>query len=121
MNEKNRQAKCRMEASRNRMFLWTNTRGKFQTKDNRWIKYGIGPNGASDEIGFLEVEITQEMVGHKLPILSAIEMKIPGKDAVDNQQDFLDNMDRHNAVTGVAREPEDIPKIIRKWFTKFTN
>jgi hypothetical protein len=81
--------------------LWRNNRGVAQY-GQQIVRYGVGPRGASDWIGYRVVTITQEMVGQRLAQFAALEAKRPGETPDDNQQRFLDSVTADGGVAGWA-------------------
>ena len=57
--------------------LFRNLVGKFKTVQGMWVNAGLG-KGSSDLIGWTPIMITQKMVGKKLAVFTAIEVKMPG-------------------------------------------
>ena len=57
--------------------LWRNNTGKARTVDGRFIKFGIpsADGGGSDLIGITPVVITDDMVGKKIGVFTAVEVK----------------------------------------------
>ena len=70
------------------------------------------PAGTSDIIGCKTITITPEMVGKKIGIFAAVEVKRPGEKPRENQVNFLEVMRRRGAMVGVARSPEDAVRIL---------
>ncbi len=126
--EINIQNTARKEASKELdMRLFNNPRGLAYKKNGEPVKYGLGPNGASDTIGFTVVEITPEMIGRKLAIFTAIEFKRDRKE-VDKwfkssgkrevqQRGFVDAVNAQGGISGVACETVDLRKILDKFLT----
>lgn len=118
MKEGDIESLCRLEAARNGMVIWRNARG---FDNQRKVTYGLGPDGASDEIGFHSVEITPDMVGKKVAIFTAIEIKKPNaktnKERLKKQKEFVATIRNRGGISGFATCPEDIPKIIKKCLT----
>lgn len=122
MKESNIEKLCRLAAAKLGLVLWRNQRGKTQDMRGQWISYGLGPDGASDEIGFYSTVITPDMVGQRIAIFSAIEIKKPGAKTnparLHNQISFIANIRKHGGIAGVAECPEDLEKIIKKCLTR---
>lgn len=80
-----------MLALSRKCILFRNTSGVTKEGD-RYIRYGIANPGGSDLIGWTAIEVTQEMVGSKVAIFSAAEIKRPGKlsTATLEQKRFVD-------------------------------
>lgn len=71
--------------------------------------------GSSDLIGWTTVDVTPEMVGKKVAVFTAIEAKTGKTRATESQQNFLDAVRASGGISGVARMPEDVAKIIEYW------
>lgn len=92
--------------------LLRNNVGAYKDKRGIWIKYGVGGVGGSDELGWTTVIITPEMVGRKLAIFTAIEVKSE-KGAVSKEQSlFIGSVQRGGGIAGIARSVEDYRTII---------
>ena len=70
------------------------------------------PEGTSDIIGVTSVMITTEMVGTRVGVFTAIEVKKPGQNPKPHQVNFLSQMRSRGALAGVARSPEDAVRIL---------
>ena len=92
--------------------LWRNSRGTVQLPSGGMLRYGVGPNGASDFIGFKSVTITPAMVGMQVAVLVAIEAKAPGKRPTPEQEGFLMDMQHAGAITGVATSADEARAIL---------
>jgi hypothetical protein len=62
--------------------------GQIVISEPRLIEFGLCV-GSSDLIGFTEVEITAEMVGQKIAVFTAVEVKKKGKKPTKEQRNFL--------------------------------
>ena len=72
--------------------------------------------GASDLNGWTTVQITPEMVGLKVAIYTAIEVKKPkGRDAEKHQQHFIGQVRAAGGIAGVARTPQQAQALIDAW------
>jgi hypothetical protein len=92
--------------------LWRNNRGVAIYGGHK-VRYGVGPNGASDWIGYRRVQITPEMVGSYIAQFVAIEAKAPGKESRDDQRLFLDRVSNDGGCAGVAQSGEDAERILK--------
>jgi hypothetical protein len=71
--------------------------------------------GSSDTIGWRSMTITPDMVGRKVAVFAAIEIK-NGKDRLrPEQKQFIDAVKQAGGIAGVAREPEDAAKIFESY------
>lgn len=70
--------------------MFRNNVGSWRDKHGHVIKYGLCNPGGSDLIGWLPITVTQSMVGHRLAIFTAAEIKDgDDKDATEAQRNFL--------------------------------
>jgi hypothetical protein len=98
-------------ASRDDVTLWRNNRGEVMT-DRGPVRYGVGPNGASDWIGYRVVVITPCMVGTEIAQFVAVEAKAPDADAPTSaQQRFLEHVNKAGGVAIEVRERRDLDKL----------
>jgi len=57
--------------------LYRNARGMMPLPNGGMRPYGLGPNGAGDLIGPMQVTITPEMVGRTISVYCELESKTP--------------------------------------------
>ena len=77
------QAKIRLEAPKQETTLWRNNSGALTDSSGRTVRYGLCNESkklndkfkSSDLIGFTEVLITPSMVGKKIAVFTAVEVK----------------------------------------------
>lgn len=101
--------KVRIAASRLGAVLFRNNRGKFRTLDGkRIVEAGLSVNGSSDLIGWRSVTITPEMVGSKIAVFLAIEVKTETGKVSPEQQRFIDNLKAAGGIGFIARSKKDI-------------
>jgi len=77
---------------------------------NIGLRYGLR-KGSSDLIGWKSVKITADMVGRKVAVFTAVELKIKKRVASDVQKTFIENVRRFGGIACVARDVNDILKI----------
>lgn len=75
--------------------------GKVRMADGRWFSTGL-PEGFSDLFGFRKSDAK----------MFFIEVKTPTGRLRKDQERFLDAMNEHGAIVGVARSPEDALQIV---------
>lgn len=94
--------------------LWRNNTGKARTMDGRFIKFGIpsADGGGSDLIGITPVTITGDMVGKKIGVFTAVEVKSSSGRATAAQKQFIDNVKKLGGFAGVARSDSDATDLI---------
>ena len=82
--------------------------------DARPIKSGL-VKGSSDLVGWTEVEITQEMIGRKVAVFTAIEAKTPSMRVLKAQTNFIRRLTDAGGIAGIARSAEDAAKLIQEF------
>lgn len=115
--------------------LLRNNSGALQNQEGAWVRYGLGNiskkhnqySKSSDLIGITVVEITPEMVGKKVGVFTAIEVKQPGfkvkaeynhKSREWAQENFNSMVRSKYGFAGFATSGEDLKGIIEhfiKW------
>lgn len=96
-------------ANRDDLVLWRNNRGMIDLPGGGKLRYGVGPNGASDWIGYRRVKITQEMVGSTIAQFIACEAKAPDAPPTPaHQEAFLRAVRAGGGVGFVARSVQDV-------------
>ncbi len=68
--------------------------------------------GSSDLIGFQSVTVTPEMVGQKVAIFTALEVKTTKGRVSEVQQNFIDVVNRFGGIAGVVRSIDDAKKLV---------
>lgn len=79
--------------------------------DARPFNTGLPP-GFSDLFGLVAVEITPDMVGQRVAIFTAIEVKSARGRATEKQRNFLRAVNDNGGRAGVARSADDAIKIV---------
>lgn len=93
--------------------LLRNNRGVFLTLDGeRKVRAGLEAPGASDGIGWTEVEVTADMVGMKLAVFTAVETKTRTGSVDKDQRNFIQQVLAAGGLAGVARSPDDAVGIV---------
>jgi len=76
-------------------------------RELRIVAAGLQADGSSDLVGFVPVTITQEMVGKRIAVFAAVEVKTLTGRVEPNQQNFVDFVKKSGGLSGVARSKED--------------
>lgn len=76
------------------------------------------PKGTSDIFGGSEVVVTPEMVGQKILVLTAIEVKAARGKATENQANFLKAIQSRGGIAGIARSGADAVSLVKNWFNR---
>ena len=83
------------------------------------VKYGL-KKGSSDLIGIYQIEITPEMVGKKVGIFTAIEIKTEKGVISKEQTDFINTIKKLGGIAGTARSVDDAVKLINEYLNHIT-
>jgi hypothetical protein len=105
MKEKNLQNLLRLNLPKN-VRLFRNNVGVCKT-ENSTIVYGLC-TGSSDLIGWTSIEITEEMIGKKLAIFTALEIKTETGKVSPEQKIFLENVKNAGGIAKICRKLEDL-------------
>jgi hypothetical protein len=93
--------------------LFRNNVGLFRVDNKRCVRTGLG-KGSSDLIGYVERTVTADMVGKKIAVFVAIEVKNEkGKPTVE-QTNFIQCIKDAGGIADIARSSEDLQKIIKQ-------
>ncbi len=112
MGETELQQRIRLHyGTRSDLRLFRNNVGQCHAADGRVVRFGLC-QGSSDLIGFTSVEITPEMVGQRVAVFTAVEVKTPRGRVKPEQQKFIDLVNAAGGRAGVARSVEDVEKIL---------
>lgn len=102
-----------VEMSKRGAFMMRNNRGKFRTLDGlRIVEAGLSVNGSSDLIGWHSVEVTADMIGKRVAIFTAVEVKTPTGAIRPEQQRFIDNLNAAGGKGIFARSEKDVDSIL---------
>ena len=109
-NEAAVQNRIRLALSRGATRLFRNNTGALKDATGRLVHFGLC-KGSSDLIGWKTVVITPEMVGEKVAVFCALEIKDKGK-ATTMQRRFITVVQEAGGLAGVARSIEEAQIII---------
>lgn len=91
--------------------IWRNNRG-VALYGNKQVTYGVGPNGASDWIGYRKVLITQAHVGKTIAQFVALEAKRQGEKPDEKQAAFIDKVNADGGRAGWADSAEKAKELL---------
>ncbi len=94
-----------------------NDQGVATLQDGTVVRYGLG-NNSSDLTGVKTITITPGMIGKKIGVSVWAEVKIPGKNATEPQQNFLNKMLDMGAIAGVVRSENDVDFLFDSYVAK---
>lgn len=98
-----------LKLSQLRAICFRNNRGVFFTLDlKRKVRAGLDVNGSSDLIGWHSVIITPEMVGKKIAVFLACEVKTSSGRLSEDQERFLKNVRAAGGIGLVQRGDQEI-------------
>lgn len=78
----------------------------------RRVHYGVGGAGGSDLIGFRSVLISPDMIGERVAVFVAAEVKRPGEPLPDHQALFVDFIQKSGGIAGVVRSPDEALRLL---------
>lgn len=94
--------------------LFRNQVGTYRLEDGRVLSSGLGP-GSSDLIGWHSIVVTQDMVGKRLALFTAIEVKSAKGKVSERQENFIKVVKRSGGVAFVARSTaEAVDKLFKE-------
>jgi hypothetical protein len=115
MSEAAIQQQIRLALSRAGAVMHRNNIGAyFDPKTGRMIQYGVCNPGGSDLIGWCPVEVTPDMVGKKIAVFCAVEVKTGTGRPTEAQINFITQVLKAGGYAGIARSPEDAVAITRR-------
>jgi hypothetical protein len=91
--------------------LWRNNVGALRDQRGQLVRYGLCP-GSSDLIGYRTIVITPDMVGQRLAVFAAVEVKDQAA-PTEQQQAFIRLIEQAGGLAGVARSVPDALSILR--------
>jgi len=84
--------------------LSRNNSGTLQNKRGTFVHFGVFSPGGSDLIGFLPVVITPEMVGTKVAVFTAIEIKIGRTATTPQQLNFIKTVKQNGGIAAIIHD-----------------
>ena len=84
--------------------------GDVVVRQARILHAGLCP-GSADLIGYSTVEITPDMVGQRLAVFTAVEVKSPTGRPTPQQSAFLEHVRQAGGRAGIARSIDDAVRI----------
>jgi hypothetical protein len=92
--------------------LWRNQVGQYELKDGRILRSGLC-KGSSDLIGWRTVEVTPDMVGQRVAVFVALEVKDRGRLTAEQAQ-FLEVVRRAGGIAAEVRSVDDAQAALRR-------
>lgn len=91
--------------------LFRNNVGVLQDENGQHVRYGLC-TGSSDLIGWKEVTVTPEMVGKKVAVFLAVEVKTGNLKPTKEQTNFIEAVTKAGGIAFVARDSETVTKLL---------
>lgn len=88
-----------------------NRDGSITLANPRPVHMGL-VTGGSDLIGFTPITVTQDMVGNRLAVFTAVEVKTATGRPTAEQRQFISVVQRAGGFAGIARNDEDLTMIL---------
>lgn len=118
-----------LEALKHRCILYRNNSAAFKDLTGRIVRVGLGNLSkklwdkwkTSDLIGYTIVTIEPEMVGRKIAVFTAIEVKLPDA-KVDArykaQKKFIDQVQRDGGIGSICNSVDELKNMYKNFFTQ---
>lgn len=87
--------------------VFRNNIGVAKYPDGSRVKYGLCP-GSSDIIGWTPITITPDMVGSKIAVFTAVEVKTARGRTAFNQVNFLERLRKAGGIARIVRDEKEI-------------
>lgn len=89
-------------------------KGLLVLRNPRPVRFGCGPGGkdGSDLLGWVTKTVTPDMVGKKVAIFTALEVKAEDGRATPGQQRFVDAVNAAGGIAAVVRSEEEAVKAV---------
>lgn len=107
-------AAVRIALSKAGLLVWRNNCGQHITAMGHAIRYGIANPGGSDLIGLRSVLVTPDMVGTRVAVFVAVEVKDTAGRATPEQTNFLRTILEAGGIAMLVRSPEEAVASIAK-------
>lgn len=111
MSEQAIQQRIRLACSRGAVRLWRNNTGALRDANGQLVRFGLC-EGSSDLIGFRSIEITPAMVGQRLAVFAAVEVKSQTGRPTAAQAAFLQHVRESGGIAGVARSVAEAEQLL---------
>jgi hypothetical protein len=111
MSEQAIQQQIRLACSRGSVRLWRNNVGRLLDQHGRMVTFGLCP-GSADLVGYSTVTVTPEMVGQRLAVFTAVEVKAERGRPTPEQTAWLEHVSNAGGRAGIARSVPEALRII---------
>lgn len=91
--------------------LWRNNVGRLFDQQGRPVTFGLCP-GSADLVGFRTITVTPDMVGQRIAVFAAVEVKAPTGRPTAQQTAWLEQVRACGGLAGIARSVEEAQAIL---------
>ena len=84
--------------------LSRNNSGVLQDKRGTFVHFGVFSPGGSDLIGFLPTLITPDMVGRKIAVFTALEIKVGKTKTTEQQYNFIKTVNHNGGIAAIIHD-----------------
>ena len=92
--------------------LLRNNSGVAFHADGSRVVYGVGSPGGSDLLGWTSITVTPSMVGRKIAIFTAAEIKTAAGRVSADQQNFIDAVKSAGGLAAVVRSADEALRLV---------
>lgn len=111
VSEQSIQSRIMLALGRGASRVFRNNIGVAKFPNGSTVRYGVANPGGSDLIGWTSIEITSDMVGNKIAVFTAIEVKDTKGRPSEEQLNFIKCVLSAGGRAGIARSVEDATHI----------
>ncbi len=109
------QKETRLALSQLGVVNFRNNVGRLQDQAGRWVEFGLCV-GSSDLIGWRTVTVTQQMVGRKVAVFTAVETKRGrGAKVTIEQRHFISMVLEAGGIAGICASAKEALEVVRRW------
>ena len=94
--------------------VWRNARGLVDLAGGGKLKFGLGPNGSADVLGWKRIIITPAMVGKEIAVFVSIETKGGDTATRENQLKWCDLVQNEGGIALFARSAAEAEAILKR-------
>lgn len=91
--------------------LWRNNVGRLRDERGRPVTFGLCP-GSADLVGYRTITVTPDMVGQRLAVFCAVEVKAATGRPTPAQLAWLEHVRAAGGRAGIARSEADAAAIL---------
>ncbi len=99
--------------------LRRNRRGMVDLPSGGKMPIGLSEPLILDEIGYLTITVTPELLGRRIAVLLVIEDKTDTGVLAPHQERCIQELREAGAIAGVSTGPEDSERVLQAWRTNY--